>query len=167
MAVETELGSAKDRRRERAQDYLETDLAKQRQWYSARASKHKAYAQRMGLAVIAGGGLVTFVAAIKPLEPGVATIILAALGFLIALVQGIMRIWRYDETWVEYRKASERMKREQRLYVNACGPYADGADEEARFKAFVMAIEQVIAEEQQIYFASTAAPKEGEQKKAP
>lgn len=167
MAVETELGSAKDQRRERARDYLETDLAKQREWYSARASKYKAYAQRMGLMIIAGGGLVTFMAAVKPLGPGATTIILAALGFLIALVQGILRIWRYDETWVEYRKASERMKREQRLYVNACGPYADTADEEERFKAFVMAIEQVIAEEQQIYFTSTAAPKEGEQKKVP
>jgi len=162
-----EQGSAKDQRRERAKDYLETDLAEQREWYSARASKHKAYAQRMGLAVIAGGGLVTLVSAIKPLGPDVAAMIAAVLGFLIALVQGIMRIWRYDETWVEYRKASERMKREQRLYVNACGPYADTADEDERFKAFVMAIEQVIAEEQQIYFGNTAAPKEGEPKKVP
>jgi len=121
----------------------------------------------MGLMIIAGGGLVTFMAAVKPLGPEATTIILAALGFLIALVQGILRIWRYDETWVEYRTASERMKREQWLYVNACGPYAESADEEARFKAFVMAIEQVIAEEQQIYLANTGAPKEGEQKKVP
>ena len=162
MAVEVdqELGTAKNQRLERARDYLETDLANQRKWYSDRATATNMYAQRLGLAVMAGGGLVTFVAAIKPFGPDVATVIVAALGFLIALTQGVLRIWRYDETWVEYRKASERIKREQRLYVNACGPYADSADEEQRYKAFVIAIEQVIAEEQQIYFANTGAPKE-------
>ena len=160
MEAEKDFGSEKDRRRELAGDYLDTDLANQRKWYSARATANKKYAQWLGLAVMAGGGLVTFVAAIKPFGPHVTTVIVAALGFLIALTQGVLRIWRYDETWVEYRKASERMKREQRLYVNACGPYADSADEEERYRKFVMAVEQVIAEEQQIYFANTAAPKE-------
>ncbi len=50
-----------------------------------------------------------------------------------------------------YRKASELMKREYRLYINAAGPYGD-ADEEAAYRLFVLNVEQIIAEEQQLFF---------------
>lgn len=40
---------------------------------------------------------------------------------------------------------------------------ADSTDEDERFKTFVTAIEQVIAGEQQIYFADAMAPKESTQ----
>ncbi len=34
---------------------------------------------------------------------------------------------RYEETWLGYRKASEAMKREYRLYINNAGNYAGAA----------------------------------------
>jgi hypothetical protein len=52
-----------------------------------------------------------------------------------------------------YRIASERMKRERRLYVNRAGPYRDLEDEDEEFLHFVEAIETIIAEEQQIYWS--------------
>lgn len=64
----------------------------------------------------------------------------------------MLRIWRYDETWVEYRRASERMLRERRLFINVAGPYADITDEEESLRYFIETIEQIIAEEQKIYF---------------
>lgn len=155
--ISPEQKSEKDERRQRAQDYLETDLERQREWYGKRASAHKAYAHRLGLLVILCGVLIPFVTALKPggsFDPYDA--IIAGLGVAVALAQGILRTWRFDETWIEYRKACERMKREQRLYVNACGDYASVSDEEQRYRAFVDRTESIIAEEQQLYFERRA-----------
>jgi hypothetical protein len=60
---------------------------------------------------------------------------------------------RYAETWKASRIASERMKRERRLYVNGAGEYRELAGEEEAFLRFVEAVEGVIAEEQQIYWS--------------
>jgi hypothetical protein len=72
---------------------------------------------------------------------------------VVALAQGVQRIWKYDELWPEYRKASERMKREWRLYVNGAGAYRELTDENEAFLRFVEETERIMAEEQQLYFA--------------
>ena len=54
------------------------------------------------------------------------------------------------------------MKREDRRYVNGAGSYAAIADEDEAYRAFVVAVEQIIAEESQLYWrdgtAATPAP---------
>lgn len=50
------------------------------------------------------------------------------------------------------------MKREQRLYLNGAGDYAALADEDAAYRHFVEAIEQILAEEQQIYWEKRGKP---------
>src|SRR3954447_25727897 len=136
-------------RQDRARQYFEQDLKNQRKWYGDRASTYKQRAQLLGFLVIAAGAATTFVQVFdKALWVPVLT---AALGVFVALAEGWQRIARYSETWRAYRVASERMKREQRLYVNGAGTYRDLGEEEAYLR-FVEAVEAIIAEEQQIYW---------------
>ena len=44
---------------------------------------------------------------------------------------GWQRIARYSETWISYRTASERMKRERRLYTHGAGSYRGLPEREA------------------------------------
>ena len=69
-----------------------------------------------------------------------------------AVAEGWQRTARYAETWQSYRVASERMKRERRLYVNGAGEYRGLVDEEEAFLRFVESVEAIIAEEQQIFW---------------
>ena len=128
-----------------------TDYEGQRQWYSRRAGELKVRAQRIDIAIIAGGAMVAALPAAAKLESGLG-IVVAALGVAIAVLQGAQRIFGYSETWPEYRRASERMKREARLFINGAGPYAV-AEEDARTH-YVEALEAIIAEEQKIFFDS-------------
>jgi hypothetical protein len=80
------------------------------------------------------------------------SVVTALLGALVATAEGWQRIARYNEAWLAYRVASERMKREQRLYVNGAGEYRDLDDEDTGFLHFVENIEAIMAEEQQIYW---------------
>ncbi|MCF4130279.1 DUF4231 domain-containing protein [Methylobacterium sp. SyP6R] len=143
-------------RQARSEQYLDNDLKGQRRWYSTRASAYKTRAQACSFAVIVAGAATSFLQVLPagwlPASPAnwvpVAT---AAFGALVVLLEGWQRISRYNETWPSYRAASERMKREQRLYVNGAGAYR-GTEEEEAYLRFVEAVEAIIAEEQKLYW---------------
>ena len=141
-------------REARAERYFEQDLKGQRRWYSERASTYKQHTQVLSLLIIGAGAGTSFVQvfAVKPWIP----VVTAALGALVVLVEGWQRIARYSDTWIAYRAASERMKREQRLYVNGAGTYRNVEEEEAYLR-FVEAIEGILAEEQQIYWQNRSS----------
>ena len=149
MADQTSERDPRAKAREaRAEQYFEQDLKGQRSWYSERASTYRQRTQVLAILVI-GAGAATSV--MQVFTGGWVPFITAALGALVALAEGWQRIARYGETWISYRTASERMKREQRLYVNGAGAYRN-VDEDEAYLRFVEAIEAIIAEEQQIYW---------------
>jgi hypothetical protein len=164
-------------REARAEHYFEHDLKGQRHWYSERASTHSQRAQWLGLFVIAADASTAVLQALSPARwVGVAT---ALVGGLVAVAEGWRAQRAYAGTWKAYRIASERMKRERRLYVNGAGEYRDLVNEEEAFLRFVEAVERVIAEEQQIYWSRRGGepasgsgtiietPTEGEKKAEP
>jgi hypothetical protein len=75
----------------------------------------------------------------------------AGLGALVALAEGWQRIARYGEVWSAYRTASERMKRERRLYLNGAGA-CRSLDDDAAYLQLVETVEAILAEEQQVYW---------------
>ncbi len=137
-------------REARAEQYLKRDLEDQRRWYGERASRYKARAQALGIAVVAAGAATSFLQVFR----GAAwvPVLTALLGAAVAVAEGWRQIARHDEAWAAYRLASERMKRERRLYVNGAGEYRGLADEEEAFLRFVEAVEAIVAEEQRIYW---------------
>jgi hypothetical protein len=145
----------KSAREARAQAYFEHDLKKQRDWYSDRASRYKTRSQVLSMFVIVAGVATTFVQMFGGQEQPqlLVPVITAFLGGAITLTEGWQRIARYSETWISYRTASERMKREFRLYVNGAGGYRT-SDEQDAYLQFVEGIEAIIAEEQQLYWQS-------------
>lgn len=125
----------------------------QRNWYSKRASEFKHRSQWVSLIILICGGLITFIPIFKPVPPTHwSEYLVSVLGLVIVIAQGILRIWGWDQIWPEYRKASERMKREQRLYIYNATPYAEIDDETLAKRRYTEALEQIIAEEQKIYW---------------
>lgn len=146
----------------RADRYLKEHLGGQQDWYDRKASRYKNYAQWLSLTIIMAGGLTAFVQMFSGVTgtanlPPWPAMVTALLALTVVVGEGLARIGRYRETWVGYRKASEQIKREYRLYVNNAGGYEKIADEEAAYRHFVEAIEQIIAEEQQLYWQSPAS----------
>jgi Protein of unknown function (DUF4231) len=136
-------------REARADRYFEQDLKGQREWYGRRASAYKNWTQLLALVVIGAGAATTFVQVFTPANW--VPVLTAGLGALVALAEGWQRITRYGETWIAYRTASERMKRERRLYVNGAGAYR-GLDDDAAYLQLVESVEAILAEEQQVYW---------------
>jgi hypothetical protein len=140
---------AAKQRDELAERYFKNDLADQRRWYSEKAGSYKTRSELLALLTIVLGALITFLQVF-----GTAwwvPIVSGSIGAIVAIAAGWQRIARYSETWVSYRTASERMKRERRLYTHGAGSYR-GLPEREAYLTFVEAIEGVIAEEQNIFW---------------
>jgi Protein of unknown function (DUF4231) len=132
-----------------AERYFKNDLADQRGWYSEKAGLFKTRSERLALLSIALGASITFIQVFAP-APWL-PIVSGSIGAIVAIAAGWQRIARYSETWISYRTASERMKRERRLYTHGAGSYRGLPAREA-YLTFVEAIEGIIAEEQNIFW---------------
>jgi hypothetical protein len=132
-----------------AERYFKNDLADQRRWYSEKAGLFKTRSELLALLTIVLGALITLIQVFgaAPWVP----IVSGSIGAIVAIAAGWQRIARYSETWVSYRTASERMKRERRLYTHGAGSYR-GLPEREAYLTFVEAIEGIIAEEQNIFW---------------
>jgi hypothetical protein len=142
-----------DEQRKTRMAYAETlaEFNDQRTWYSRKSGLFKNRSQRIDMAIICFGALIAVLPVLKPGSTAHWTAIAASfLGGLVVVSQGLQRVFRYSEIWPEYRLASERMKREWRMFVNGAEPYDCGEDEAQQ--RYVENLEKIIADEQKIFF---------------
>jgi hypothetical protein len=145
-AVDGSTAIARDALAER---YFINDLDGQRTWYGQKAESFKKRSELLALLTIVFGASITFIQVFgaAPWVP----IVSGSIGAIVAIAASWQRIARYNETWISYRTASERMKRERRLYTHGAGSYRALPEREA-YLTFVEAIEAIIAEEQNIFW---------------
>ena len=132
-----------------AERYFKNDLADQRRWYSEKAGLFKTRSELLALLTIMLGASITFIQ-VFGVAPWV-RVVSGSIGAVVAIAASWQRIARYSETWISYRTASERMKRERRLYSHGAGSYR-GLPEREAYLTFVEAIEGIIAEEQNVFW---------------
>lgn len=156
--------AAIDGRKARADYYFETVLEGQRKWYSTKAGQQKMRHLWLAGSVIVVGALISVLQIFA--GPAWVSGATALLGAVVTVCRAMDGVLRPGETWQTYRKASENMKREYRLYLNNADVYSDASDEEAAYRLLVVRVETAIAEEQQLFWQfHTKTPPVGEQGK--
>ncbi len=134
----------------RADYYFQNVLGNQREWYSAKARMHKGRHLFFAISVIVIGALISCLQTIGT-DPWV-RYLTAALGAAVSVVRAVDTLLRPSETWQSFRKASENMKREYRLYINNADIYTEATSEENAYQLLVERVETVLAEEQQLFW---------------
>jgi hypothetical protein len=144
-------------RKQLADRFFEVHLANQRDWYGRNARRNKRNANLLAFLILLCGVVISVMQVFEGWSwLPFAT---AVLGALVAIAKGLERIGKYEETWIGYRKASEAMKREYRLFINNAGNYADADNENQAYRWFVEAVERIIAEEQNQFWGVRTTPK--------
>ena len=69
--------------------------------------------------------------------------IVAATGVLIGAIEGFLGLYKFQEDWVNNRKAAESLKREKFLFLTKAGAYKN----EGAFDLFVSRIEGILSQE--------------------
>ena len=111
-------------------------LEDQINWYDAKSSKYQKAYKRIKAIEIVAAALIPFLAALhlsdikSDLSFTIGTIT-ALLGVLITILEGILQLNQYQQTWVTYRATCEALKHEKFTYIAKAGVYAAATDPRA------------------------------------
>ena len=105
------------------QDYIKERIDDQFEWYDKKSQRNQKIYKRLKLVEIMASVAIPFLSGY--LDQGISGLGLAVglLGACIALIEGILYLYNYQENWLEYRKAAEFLKREKLFYRTGTGPY--------------------------------------------
>lgn len=125
-------------------DYIRTRVDDQINWYDKKSKKAQRWYKIIQIIEIISA------AAIPILVPYVetgnwASLTVAILGGLIAVLEAFCRLCKFHENWIQYRTTAELLKYHKYLYQTKSAPYNDQA--ETVENVFVRTIEAIISSE--------------------
>jgi hypothetical protein len=140
--------------------YVKERYKDQVNWYSRKADKNKMYYLLLQ-------GTVIVLAAITPviiaLGEQVASWIGVLASSLVAIGTALLKAFKYQENWNNYRATCETLQREIHCYTAEIGEYGGSQDPQ---QLFVSRVESLISSENTVWL-STQKPKEGTQETQP
>jgi Mg2+/citrate symporter len=134
------------------ESYISKRFEPERKWYSQKARENKKWMNILNVIVIFTGATTPILAALQ-FTP--ATVFISA---ITTLCFSVLRFFKFDELWLNYRSTSEMLKKEEQHFRTLTGPYADVINPE---KLFVERTESLISKEQSVWLNAM----QGEKKK--
>jgi hypothetical protein len=74
------------------------------------------------------------------------TLTLGLLGAVIVVIEGLLRLFQWEQHWLNYRTTKLALDREEALYLAAAGPYAKSKDPR---RLLAETIEEIMSRENQ------------------
>ena len=107
-------------------DITWTRLQDQIDWYDTKSGRAQSWFKRLKVATLAlAAGLPVAVAA------SASGWLLSAMGALVAVIEGVQQLYKFQENWITYRSTCEALRHEQYLYLAGAGPYAGASSRDA------------------------------------
>lgn len=124
-------------------DYIEDRVNDQINWYDSKSIKtQRKYKIYKGITIITSA-LIPILSFTNLPSQGTQYLI-ATLGAVIAISEGLISLNKYSENWIRYRSICETLKQEKFMYLNESGVYSE---EDSNFSFFVERIETIISQE--------------------
>lgn len=140
----------------RAQEYLEQRVNDQIQWYENKAAINQKKYKQCQLGAIIFGASIPLLTAISFEEFEVLLrFTIALLGSLIAIMNALVSLYKFQDNWVQYRTAAESLTRERFLFLTQSKPY--NGEEESDFKQLVERCEVIMSSENSLWKKKAAA----------
>ena len=105
------------------EDYIKNRLEQQRKWYDEKSNWNKVRYKFAKLVVIIVSVSIPFLAGLINSEREWLKIVVAIGGLLIAFIEGLSNLNKYQENWINYRQSAEFLEREKLLFLTKSGPY--------------------------------------------
>ena len=135
--------------------YMTDRVDHQIDWYSRRSARSKRLFLSFEISAIASAALIPVVT--QWLDPSWASVTIATLGSLSAVIASTVSLLQSRDRWAEYRTTAETLKHEKHLYMAGAGPY----ENDRCFPRFVEAIEALVSRENTAWRQRVCETKEG------
>lgn len=141
------------------QDYFEQRLEDQISWFGKKSSYNQRMYKRLVVIEILLSVSIPFLTAYVSDTTPELKLLIGAMGIIIALIAGIMGVYKFQELWVNYRATSETLQQEKYLYLTRSGIYQKGHSVNP-YNDFVTRVETILANENLNWKQQTLAVKE-------
>lgn len=125
--------------------YLKERYADQIKWYSDRATRHKRFY------IVFQWGVIVFSAIVPVLVvtvPEKHKIITAIISIILAIGTAVLKTFKYQELWINYRTISETLKKEKYFYEAGLDDYGISS---APKTLFIERVEALISRENSLW----------------
>lgn len=123
-------------------EYMKLRVDDSISWYDAKSTVSKHYYNRAKAAQIVLSLIVPLLSGFANDHP-VLNYIIGIIGFAVAIITGMLNLFKYQDKWTQYRTFAESLKREKFLFLTKAGIY----NVEPAFDKLVARIEELIAKE--------------------
>jgi hypothetical protein len=130
------------------EEYIENRYKSQVQWYDKKAIYYKFCTQIFNVITIFFGALTPIVAA---LDHRIITIILAS---IVTISLGLLKFYKCEEHWHNYRTTCETLKKEENYFKYRINGYSTAQEPE---KLFVERVESLISRENTLWSSTIKA----------
>lgn len=125
------------------QDYITQRLDDQQKWYSQKSRDNQSMYRRLRLIQIILAATLPFAIGYISQETTWLKILTGAMSILIAILEGVQTLFKYQDNWSSYRSTSEALKREKILFETHSNPY----NTEGAFQLLVERVEAITTDE--------------------
>lgn len=133
------------------EEYLSNRLDDQIDWYDRKSGLNKKLYLRCQLVQLIVASLITLSALLEVYEHVIIPFIVPSMGALVAIISGILGLYKFQENWVEYRATSEALKYEKYLFITKSDPY----HKPDRFNLLVNRAEGLMSKQNATWLQST------------
>lgn len=125
------------------EEYVDKRLQEQIDWYSNKSTTNKKYNYFLKSLILIISTSIPVISGFITLSEGKVRLILGCLGAIIAILTGLVSLFKFQEKWTNYRTTSEILKHEKFLFLTKTPPYK----EEDSFSILVNKVESIISRE--------------------
>jgi len=125
------------------EEYLRDRLDDQINWYSQKSQWNQAWFKRLRVVEILFATSIPFLVSYITPETTTLKLVVGAMGIVVALVSGLVTLYKFQENWIEYRTTAETLKHEKYLYLTLSPPY----DGDEPFRLLVARVESTVSKE--------------------
>lgn len=124
-------------------EYIAQRLEQQHKWYSSKSQHYQAWHKRLQIIQLVAATCIPFLSTYATDETAWLRIVIGILGLGIAVIAGLLALYKFEEKWIKYRTTAESLKHEKYRYLTHTIPY-DGED---AFALLVQRVESLISQE--------------------
>ena len=124
-------------------EYLEERVEDQIQWFDRKSAINKTWYRRCQLVQLIAAALITLSGIFIGKSGLYLQYLIPLLGAIIAIISGILSLYKFQENWIQYRTTAENLQQEKYLFLGRSIPY----DEPEPLKLFVERVEAMISHE--------------------
>jgi hypothetical protein len=135
------------------QEYLEQRLDSQAQWYDRRAANNQHWYRALRVLEVILASSIPLFSSLVPGSPPIG-ILVSVISVSIAIISGLLGLYKFQENWIEYRATAEALKHEKFMFLTRSGPY----NGEPGLPILVERVEGIIAKEGTAWSGSMRQP---------